>query len=155
MACDVEQYIPPSDSILYDSVERVVHSEGMVAYPASRRRRERFQLGNNLRLNVWGFGVPDMVLKGYRRKGDIYIELSAGDQMLRELHTHEGHRNPGGQLVPGTHMHFPTERFLLRRDESSYAYAVDMEILTVADGILEFCDMLNISTHEIQDILGG
>ena len=150
MTCDVEQYIPSSDKVLYDSVERIVHSEGLVAYPASGGRRQRLQIRDSLRLNIWGFGVPDMVLKGYRRKGDIYIELSAGDQMLRELHTHEGHRNPGGLLVPGTHMHFPTERFPLRRDDSSYAYAVDMEILTVEDGILGFCYMLDISTHEIQ-----
>lgn len=54
-------------------------------------------------------------------------------------------------------MHFPTERFPLRRDDSSYAYAIDidMEILTVADGILEFCNILNISTYEIYDVLGG
>lgn len=35
MTCDVEQYIPSSDNILNDSVERIVHSEGLVAYPAS------------------------------------------------------------------------------------------------------------------------
>ncbi len=42
----------------------------------------------------------------------------------------------------------------MRRDGSSYAYALDIEIPTVADGVMEFCDILNISTSEIQVILG-
>ena len=96
-----------------------------------------------------------MVISAYQdRRLNVYIEMREGNSVLRELHTHEGHRNPGGDLVPGTHMHFPSRDFPLRKNERSFAYPVETELETVAEGVWYFCNMLGISTDGIQDFLG-
>ncbi len=88
------------------------------------------------------------------RRQDIYIELKEGRRALRKLHSHEGHYNPGGILVPRAHMHFPSRRYPLLPDGSSYAYPVEAEMETAADGVLYFCDLLGISIDGIQYFLG-
>ena len=94
-----------------------------------------------------------MTVDAYQnRRQDIYIELKEGNRVLRELHTHEGHYNPGGYLVSGTHMHFPSRAFPLLKNASSFAYPVELE--TVGEGVRYFCDLLEISIDGIQDFLG-
>ena len=96
-----------------------------------------------------------MRLIGYEYgQGYVNIELSEGDRTLRKLHTHPDHHNPGGQLVDGTHMHFPTRRFPLRSDGQSYAYGLDVEIDSLPEGIQFFCELLNIHIEGIQGFLG-
>ena len=96
-----------------------------------------------------------MTITAYQtRRQAIYIELKEGIRVLRKMHSHEGHHNPGGVLVPSTHMHFPSRKFPLLADGSSFAYPVEMEMETVADGISYFCNLLEISIDGIQDFLG-
>ena len=100
------------------------------------------------------YGEP-LSLKAYgNRLGDVHVDLSRGKEFLRKLHTHEGHRNPGGLLVPGTHMHFPTEQYPLAGHRSSYAYELSEEIGSVSDGVLVLCELLEIEIDAIQAYLG-
>ena len=86
----------------------------------------------------------------------MYIDLidEQSNRILRKFHTHEFHYNPGGVPVPGTHMHFPSVNYPLAHDGSSYAYGLDDEIESLAEGVLAFCLLLGISTYNIQDLLG-
>ena len=76
-------------------------------------------------------------------------------RILRKFHTHDCHHNPGGLLVPGTHMHIPSVRVPLREYGSSYAYSVDLKFDTLGEAALEFCRMLYIPTEDIEDLVGG
>ena len=155
MACNVEQFLP-SDDHAVSGVEDLVHASDLGAYPYRiPSRGRRFRPPRNMKLRVEGGASPPMLISAYQdRRQNVYIELIEGNRVLRELHTHEGHRNPGGELVPGTHMHFPSRDFPLRKYESSFAYPVEIELETVGEGVWYFCNMLGISTDGIQDFLG-
>ena len=98
---------------------------------------------------------PTLTLKAYaNRFGDVYVDLYSDATILRKLHSHEDHRNPGGLLVPGTHMHFPTRQFPMTRKRSSYAYELNVPIDTVSEGVRFVCGLLSIGTDGIQRLLG-
>ena len=156
MSCDVNQYLPQNDRP-EPEVERLIHLQDMACFqlgsPKSRRRR--FAPQRQVKCEVIGLNGSLMRLTGYEnRRGYVNIELSEGDRILRKLHTHPGHRNPGGCLVDGTHMHFPTRKIPLRSDGRSYAYGLDVEIDSLPEGIRFFCELLNIRIEGIQGFLG-
>lgn len=160
MTCNVAQYLPRNDGIVQE-IEDIVHAPGKVAYPArlpaAIGRRRRFRPSANIKISVIAPAVPELKVIGYQnRRSDVYIDLidERNDRILRKFHTHEFHYNPGGVLVPGTHMHFPSVNYPLARDGSSYAYGLDDDIETLAEGVLAFCHLLGISTYNIQDLLG-
>ena len=161
MACNVGQYILSADDRVDDEVEAIVHNcsgrEAIRSRP--KRRKQGFLLPRHVKLGLIGGWPPlsQMVISGYETfRGDIYIDLRYGDKVLRKLHTHDCHRNPGGCLIPGTHMHFPSVRYPLKRDYPSYAYEVELpsELKTLEEGILTLCELLGISGGHIQGKLG-
>ena len=156
MVCNVRQFLPTDDDAVPD-VEELIHSRDRVALPVRPRlsRRRRFRPQDPVKLDIWGAGQPEMVLTGHSNsRGDIYIALRQSHHLLRKLHTHEGHFNPGGELVSGTHMHFPSRLRPLLDDGPSYAYQLEIEIASVVEGVMYFCDLLNIWTDGIQSFLG-
>lgn len=155
MACNVEQFLP-SDDHAVSEVEALVHwGDLRASLSRIQSHRRRFEPPRKITLRVVGRDAPLMLITAHQnRRQDIFIELKEGNRVLRELHTHEGHRNPGGILVPGTHVHFPSRKFPLLKHSSSYAYPIEMEIESVAEGVFYFCDLLEISIDGIQDFLG-
>ena len=156
MACDVGQYLPVGDSVVAE-IEDLAHRTDRMAIPRrqSLARGRRFRTRANVKLDIVGWPAPEMVLSGHQNsRGDIYIELQGGDRILRKLHTHDCHHNPGGKLIPGTHMHFPSREVPLLSYGRSYAYQLKPTIDTLGEGVDLFCRLLNISVDGIQGFLG-
>ncbi len=156
MACNVGQYLPCDDSPVPD-VEDIVHARDMIAYPkrvGSRRRRRGFYPPRSMEVEISTSGER-LVLTAYINKaGYAYVDLHRHDTILRKLHTHDNHWNPGGQLVEGAHMHFPTRRYPLSTGRSSYAYPIEAEVDVVSEGVLYLCQHLDINVLAIQPLLG-
>lgn len=148
MTCNVERYLPDDDSEV-PSIERLVHQphlEAIVLSPGSQRTRHRFRPPNNVKLEVFGRQGLTMWLIGYSNSGgDVVIELKHQDRTLRKLHTHDGHHNPDRKLVEGAHIHFPSRKYPLSQNGSSYAYGLETTIESLVDWLLYFCDRMDIS----------
>ena len=161
MTCNVGQYLLTGDYV-DDEAERLVHncsSHSAVPRETNRRRRGRFLPRNGVKIDLMGGWppLPEMVISGYQTsRGEVCIDLKLkhGGKVLRKLHTHDCHHNPGGILVSGTHMHFPSVQYPFNRGSSSYAYKVNCQLGTVEDGILKLCELLSISDIHVQGTLG-
>jgi len=149
MSCNVIQYLPSDDNPVTE-VERIVHLK-MVAQQGRRRGRGRGQFlppqnvefvittreGHTLHLT--GYCVPELE--------ECYLGLLQGKTVLRKFHSHEGHINPNhlNDLITRIHMHFPSVRFPLVENKSSYAYSIDENGFDdVADGLESFCAELDV-----------
>ena len=153
MVCCVEQYIPHNDFPITE-VELLLHRKGMVAIPRSLKGSKQFRPRRRMEFEVVMPFHDALTLKAYSNGfGEVHADLLWGGELLRKLHTHEGHRNPGGLPVPGTHMHFPTRRFPLTRGRGSYAYSLDEQIHSVSDGVWSICGLLGIEISGIQQLL--
>ena len=156
MACDVAQYLP-QDDFADEEAERIVHSNLCVVRAVNRsgsaRNRRRFRPKEVVELLVeWDQG-DHLLLRAYRRGGgDLMAELHHRDVKVRSLHTHVGHRNPGGfYSLPDGHMHFPSTAFPMLNKSDTYAYELDCtDDDSLVDFILLFCDLLDIGRGNFQ-----
>lgn len=96
-----------------------------------------------------------LLLVAYKTKNELYAELHWDDVKIRALHTHPGHCNPGcWSPMPDGHMHFPTYRFPLIGNRSTYAYVEDCDDYHDLNSFVEkFCALLNIELDTYQLIL--
>lgn len=78
-----------------------------------------------------------------RLEGEFEMALTAKrTQLIRKWHTHDCHRNPGGQHVPGPHEHYPTNQL----PRGAMARQVkDMPTHDFYDALVAFLDNCNIN----------
>ena len=155
MSCDVGQYLPDNDQPL-EEIERLVHLPKMAYSRGNLRRQGRgnsFVPRNRLEMNVIASEGQEITLLAYKEKwGEVIVELHRGDEKIRSLHTHEGHRNPGhGYGMSDGHMHFPTRQYPLVKNRSQYAYEVDCPYMDrLTDIVQYFGGFLNIEIDALQ-----
>ena len=160
MPCDVGQYLPPEGSPVTE-VEHIVHLP-MHAFPLvsnpRRTGRRRFVPPSPLELAVDTQPGHSLFLTAHQdTTGHFRADLHHGEILLRSLHSHDWHRNPSPSraLVPGPHMHFPTNTYPLRSGGGSYAYGVEAPRFSdTFDFVSYFCDELDISIDLLQLQLG-
>lgn len=156
MSCNVKQYLPANDSP-DTAIEELVHLP-MNAFPRSGRRPRAFLPPSPMELIILTEEGHQLNLVAYRQGGDFYTELHHRETELRALHTHDGHRNPCSQqpLVSDCHMHFPSQKYPIRKRRSSYAYALDCATFNdTTHSVLFFCAELNITVDAMQLYLAG
>lgn len=161
MSCNVSQYLPVDDAAVAE-VEDIIHNS-LTAIPRERRDRRRrrsrgFLPPKSVELIVYTDQGQQLTLLAYETKStDVYTELHRGDTKLRALHTHDGHRNPypDNTEVDGCHMHFPSIKFALVVNKSSYAYELDCPDLHYStDSVEFFCSEIGITIEGLQYLLG-
>ena len=148
MSCDVGQWLLKGDEIV-PQVEDLVHqSKELLLLPNPGSYGPGFRPRNHLKVDVIVTATGQKLsLKAFESSRGTDIELSYRRRVLRHMHVHERHHNPGGKIVDGPHMHFPSKRFSLRIGYSSYAYLVD-ELVVDSDlneALNLFCSILDIT----------
>lgn len=156
MTVDVTAYLPPDDG-------PVARFEHIVALPKSTAKGRKggqlrgFRPPRNVDIPVQTIEDHALNLTGYiDGLGQVYLALHHGTDTLRKHHTHSSHYNPGGDLVDGPHMHFPSRRHPLVEGRSSYAYPLDDSddyYDDITDAVELFCSELDITITNWQPYL--
>jgi hypothetical protein len=144
---DVSLLLPPGDGV-EPEVERILRLV-VHAFQARQRRGKQFLPRQATTLVAFtSEGHTLHITSHVRRDGNVFTEIHSGDTVLREFHTHDGHRNPAPTYtpVPGSHVHFPSRRNPLVYRGNSYAYCVDCDwVETAFEGIQALCDELDFT----------
>ncbi len=152
MSCEqpIAAVLRPNDSTRRN-VEEIVHvRKRILGPPRTRRREKRFRPESAYELVLVTETGRELRLKVYRERGEYILELLAGQDILRKLHTHDNHYNPGGARVEGCHKHFPTRTCPLTRHTSSYAYPIDCGELNLHDLAALFFEEINAENADWQ-----
>lgn len=150
----MQRYLPLGESLVPE-VEELVQTP-KIAYPAKSRKRRSFRPEYATILAVDTLAGKHLQLYAYKTPVDYIVELWDGLRALRRMHTHDCHRNPTRQHVPGPHMHFPTINYPLAESCSSYAHRLDLvEFQSIEQAIIEFCRLTNVELQAMQPFLTG
>lgn len=135
-----ESLLPPDDSLV-EEVEQLVHMEKRtLPRRPTRKRGSAFLPKGAFEADVVSSTGRTLSIKGYSDSSGHVVELLDGSRVLRKLHTHPIHHNPGGALIQGGHKHFPTRNNPLVRKGSSYAYHVACEEFNLRELVGLFLD---------------
>lgn len=146
---DISAFLPDDDEPVTE-VEHIV-SLPKTAETAVFNRRQGFRPPRSVEVRLRSDEGHDLSITGYVDSiGRVYLDLQYGEQRLRSLHNHPGHRNPDRSLVDSPHMHFPSKKYRLSRGGSSYAYCLtdcDDDYDDVIEGVDIFCTEINAALN--------
>ena len=96
----------------------------------------------HLEAYVWTDKGEGLQLRASVTKGNLKIVLTCRrTQLVRKWDSHDGHRNPGGELVSGSHKHYPTKT----HPNGEFAYPTpDVPDTDINDALLAFMSECNI-----------
>ena len=140
-------WVSPDDQLISDIEDKLIANKRAYSIQVGVGKAFRPPSAIEFNVTVKETGENLRLIEWEDREGKLCIQLTLTDKIFRKGHfSHDWHHNPDGRNIrPPHHIHFPTEKFPLRK-RSTYAYPVKTES-DYLSALLKFCNDTNIDLH--------